>query len=205
MLRRLVERLRAAVEPDMLILANYGWNFNVRNPNPGGNHGSFFRISTHSVFMLAGAGVPTGLRVEQPYDSLNFAPTLLALLRRPVARYPAPPVGEVVVAINAACPCSAHAQNALSVGSGDTSFSVRTSTNSAASLRRLMIPPTRFRRTPSLERTSLYSERMSSVTSQVKVPSSSQCRRSEALGFSTARRDLNPATRRRVPMYRWRL
>src|ERR1700757_4132658 len=47
---------------------------------------------------------------------------------------------------------------------------------------------------PSLERTSLYSERMSSVTSQVKVPSSSQCRRSEALGFSTARRDLNPAT-----------
>jgi len=35
---------------------------------------------------------------------------------------------------------------------------------------------------------------MSSVTSQVKVPSSSQCRRNEALGFSTARRDLNPAT-----------
>jgi hypothetical protein len=40
-------------EPDMLILANYGWNFNVRNPNPGGNHGSFFRISAHFVFMLA--------------------------------------------------------------------------------------------------------------------------------------------------------
>jgi len=96
LLRRLAERLRAAVEPDMLILANYGWNFNVRNPNPGGNHGSFFRISTHSAFMLAGAGVPTGLRVAQPYDSLNFAPTLLGLLRRPVARYPAPPVGEVV-------------------------------------------------------------------------------------------------------------
>src|SRR5713226_9721094 len=35
---------------------------------------------------------------------------------------------------------------------------------------------------------------MSSVTSQVKVPPSSQCRRSEALGFSTARTDLNPAT-----------
>jgi hypothetical protein len=80
----------------MLILANYGWNFNVRNPNPGGNHGSFFRISTHSVFMLAGAGVPTGLRVEQPYDSINFVPTLEALLGRPVENYPAPPVGEVV-------------------------------------------------------------------------------------------------------------
>ena len=80
----------------MLILANYGWNFNVRNPNPGGNHGSFFRISTHSVFMLAGSDVPAGLRVEQPYDSLNFVPTLQALLGRPAATYPAPPVGEVV-------------------------------------------------------------------------------------------------------------
>jgi hypothetical protein len=96
LLRRLAERLRAAIEPDMLILANYGWNFNVRNPNPGGNHGSFFRISTHSVFMLAGADVPAGLRVEQPYDSLNFVPTLQALLGRPVERHPAPPVGEVV-------------------------------------------------------------------------------------------------------------
>ena len=96
--------------------------------------------------------------------------------------------------MNAACPCSAHAQNALSFGSGDTSLWPRTSTNSASSLSRLMISPTRFRRTPSLVRTPLYSETISSVTSQVKVPSSSQSRRSEALGFSTARRDLNPAT-----------
>jgi len=96
LLQRFTARLRAAVEPDMLILANYGWNFNVRNPNPGGNHGSFFRISTHSVFMLAGAGVPAGLRVEQPYDSLNFVPTLLALMGRPVEGYPAPPISEVV-------------------------------------------------------------------------------------------------------------
>jgi hypothetical protein len=95
-LRRFTARSRAAVEPDMMILANYGWNFNVRNPNPGGNHGSFFRISTHSVFMLAGAGVPVGLRVERPYDSLNFVPTLQALLLRPVGGYPAPPVTEIV-------------------------------------------------------------------------------------------------------------
>jgi hypothetical protein len=86
----------------MLIVANCGWNFNVRNPNPGGNHGSFFRISTHSVFMLAGAGVPAGLRVEQPYDSLNVAPTLLALLGRPVESYAAPPVVEVLPAARAA-------------------------------------------------------------------------------------------------------
>jgi hypothetical protein len=96
LLLRFTARVRAAVEPDMLILANYGWNFNVRNPNPGGNHGSFFRISTHSVFMLAGADVPAGLRVERPYDSLNFVPTLQALLGCPVESYPAPPVREVV-------------------------------------------------------------------------------------------------------------
>jgi hypothetical protein len=98
LLQQFTARLRAAVEPDMLILANYGWNFNVRNPNPGGNHGSFFRISTHSVFMLAGANVPAGLRVEQPYDSLNFVPTLQALLGRPVESYPAPPISEAVLA-----------------------------------------------------------------------------------------------------------
>jgi type I phosphodiesterase/nucleotide pyrophosphatase len=46
LLQRFTVRHRAAVEPDMLILTNYGWNFNVRNPNPGGNYGSFFRIST---------------------------------------------------------------------------------------------------------------------------------------------------------------
>ena len=54
------------------------WNFNVRFPNPGGNHGSFFRISTHSVWMTAGAGVPVR-ELEEPYDSLNFASTVLTL------------------------------------------------------------------------------------------------------------------------------
>jgi hypothetical protein len=72
-----------ATEPDLLVLANYGWNFNVRSFNPGGNHGSFFRISTHSVLMFAGAGVPAGLRIEEPYDSLNFVPAALACWARP--------------------------------------------------------------------------------------------------------------------------
>jgi hypothetical protein len=44
----------------------------VRFPNPGGNHGGFFRISTHSVWMLVRV-------VIEPYDSLNFAPTILSL------------------------------------------------------------------------------------------------------------------------------
>ncbi len=57
-----------------------------------------------------------------------------------------------------------------------------------------MTLPTRFRRTPSLVRTSLYSEMMSSLTSQVKVACSSQSRSKDALGFWTALQDLNPAT-----------
>lgn len=82
LLRRFRERQRVLVESDLLILANDHWNFDVRGFNPGGNHGSFFRISTHSTLMLAGGDatrIPRGLSVEEPYDSLSFMPTLLAL------------------------------------------------------------------------------------------------------------------------------
>jgi hypothetical protein len=81
-MRRFAQRKRDLVEPDMLIVANDHWNFDVRGFNPGGNHGSFFRVSTHSVFMVAGGantGVPQSRTVETPYDSLSFVPTLLAL------------------------------------------------------------------------------------------------------------------------------
>src|SRR5258708_6778534 len=70
------------VETDMLIVANNHWNFDVRGFNPGGNHGSFFRISTHSTLMFAGGertGIPRGLAVSEPYDSLSVAPTIFAL------------------------------------------------------------------------------------------------------------------------------
>ena len=66
----------------MLIVANNHWNFDVRGFNPGGNHGSFFRISTHSTFMIAGGqntNIPRALDITTPYDSLSFVPTLLAL------------------------------------------------------------------------------------------------------------------------------
>lgn len=69
----------------MLILANDHWNFDVRGFNPGGNHGSFFRVSTNSTFMIAGGkstGIPRGLAVEEPYDSLSFAPTILRLMNK---------------------------------------------------------------------------------------------------------------------------
>jgi hypothetical protein len=82
LLRRFRERQRILVESDLLILANDHWNFDVRGFNPGGNHGSFFRVSTHSTLMFAGGDatrIPRGLSVEEPYDSLSLMPTLLAL------------------------------------------------------------------------------------------------------------------------------
>ena len=63
LLRRLLRRQRENIEADLLVVASDHWNFDVRGFNPGGNHGSFFRISTHSTFMLAGGdktGVPHG-------------------------------------------------------------------------------------------------------------------------------------------------
>jgi len=80
--RRFLRRQRELIETDLLLVANNYWNFDVRGFNPGGNHGSFFRISTHSTLMLAGGartGIPRALVVEEPYDSLSFVPTVLAL------------------------------------------------------------------------------------------------------------------------------
>jgi len=82
LMREFARRKRELVEPDMLIVANDHWNFDVRGFNPGGNHGSFFRISTHSTFMVSGGaqtGVPQSLNIDTPYDSLSFVPTVLAL------------------------------------------------------------------------------------------------------------------------------
>ena len=80
--RRFLRRQRVLAETDLLVLANNHWNFDVRGFNPGGNHGSFFRNSTHSTLMFAGGAntsVPRGKVVTEPYDSLSFAPTLLTL------------------------------------------------------------------------------------------------------------------------------
>jgi len=85
LVRRLRNRQRRLTTPDLLIMASDHWNFNVIDFNPGGNHGSFFRISSHSVLMMAGGyktGIPRGLTVSKPYDSLSFVPTVLALLGR---------------------------------------------------------------------------------------------------------------------------
>jgi hypothetical protein len=106
-------RKRELVEPEMLIVAQDHWNFDVRGFNPGGNHGSFFRISTHSVFMVAGGrntNIPRALDINEPYDSLSFVPTLLALTgdlrddnepvptlrERGYSRFPGPVVREMM-------------------------------------------------------------------------------------------------------------
>jgi hypothetical protein len=81
-LLRYERRRRALVTADFHVFAADGWNFNARNFNPGGNHGGFFRISTHSVWMMAGAGIPK-CQVTAPYDSLNFASTILSLVGKP--------------------------------------------------------------------------------------------------------------------------
>ncbi len=81
-LLRYERRRRELVQADLHLFAADHWNFNSRFPNPGGNHGSFLRISTHSVWMMAGAGVTAGRR-EEPVDSLDFARVVLELMRIP--------------------------------------------------------------------------------------------------------------------------
>jgi hypothetical protein len=88
---RFERRRRALVQADFHLFAADHWNFNARNFNPGGNHGSFLRISTHSVWMMEGPGVPTHHRIEIPYDSLNFASTVLSVAHR------TPPMPDRVV------------------------------------------------------------------------------------------------------------
>jgi len=100
LLRRFKLRKRRLAQPDFLIFANDHWNFNVRGFNPGGNHGSFLRISSHSVLMLAGGeqtGIPKNFVIEEPYDSLSFVPTLLSLMGLPDASHlPGKPIQELL-------------------------------------------------------------------------------------------------------------
>jgi hypothetical protein len=93
------DRRRALRRTDLLVFSNDHWNFNVRGFNPGGNHGSFFQISTHSVLMFAGGketGIPHGLHVKTPYDSLSLVPTILALMGTPEPSLPGPVIQEVL-------------------------------------------------------------------------------------------------------------
>ncbi len=101
LIARFKARRRRLAEPDFIIFANDHWNFNVRGFNPGGNHGSLLRISTHSVLMLAGGdetGIPRQLVVNEPYDSLSFVPTILNLmgLHQEASQLPGRPIRELM-------------------------------------------------------------------------------------------------------------
>jgi hypothetical protein len=94
-----LERKRELRSFDMIVFASDHWNFNVRSFNPGGNHGSFFRVSTHSVLLFAGGdqtGIPKSLRVSQPYDSLSLVPTILTLMGKPDKTLPGPAISEIM-------------------------------------------------------------------------------------------------------------
>ncbi len=96
-----LERKRRLRRTDLLVLASPHWNFNARAFNPGGNHGSFYRASTHSVLLVAGGrstGISRGRHVETPYDSLSFAPTILALMGRDEPDLPGPVIEELMTA-----------------------------------------------------------------------------------------------------------
>ncbi|MEW5976073.1 MAG: alkaline phosphatase family protein [Acidobacteriota bacterium] len=103
LVRRFYWRKRQASQPDLIVFANNHWNFNVRGFNPGGNHGSFFQLSTHATLMLAGGartGIPRGLVVDTPYDSLSVVPTLVRLMgmssEKRFRGLPGPPIAEVI-------------------------------------------------------------------------------------------------------------
>ena len=89
---------RALVAPDLEVFASDHWNFDVRNFNSGGNHGSFLRESTHSVLLFSGGantGIPRAISVTTPHDSLDFVPTILKLMNLPSASLPGAPIMEV--------------------------------------------------------------------------------------------------------------
>ncbi|HTW66978.1 MAG TPA: alkaline phosphatase family protein [Bryobacteraceae bacterium] len=106
LLARFNQRRRQLAQPDFLIFANDHWNFNIRNFNPGGNHGSMLRASTHAILLFAGGadtGVPQHLEVQEPYDSLSFVPTILELMGRhaDAAKLPGRPIREILPAQSA--------------------------------------------------------------------------------------------------------
>jgi len=103
LLARFNQRRRRLAEPDFIIFANDHWNFNVRNFNPGGNHGSFLRASTHAILLFAGGadtGVPHHQEIQEPYDSLSFVPTILELMGKhaDAAKLPGHAIQEVLPA-----------------------------------------------------------------------------------------------------------
>ncbi len=81
LVRRFELRRREAVATDVFLHANPHWNFDLKDFNPGGNHGGFGRASMHGTFWLHG-GQQTRIRpgplvIDAPFEGLDVVPTLL--------------------------------------------------------------------------------------------------------------------------------
>jgi hypothetical protein len=99
---------RALVLPDFIVFARNHWNFNTRGFNPGGNHGGFFRESTRAVLLMRGGaatGVRQGVVADEPYDTLSFVPTVLALMGQCDQSLPGTIVREVGTWRSGGDPC----------------------------------------------------------------------------------------------------
>ncbi len=101
LLARFNQRRRRLAQPDFVIFANDHWNFNVRNFNPGGNHGSFLRASTHGILLFAGGadtGIPRQQQVERRTMATGFVPAILDLIgmHADAAKLPGRPIEEVL-------------------------------------------------------------------------------------------------------------
>ncbi len=80
LLRRLELRRRDAMQADLFVHAAPHWNFDVKDFNPGGNHGGFGHQSMKAVFWMNGGSATHAaagpLVVTDALDGLDFAPTV---------------------------------------------------------------------------------------------------------------------------------
>jgi len=147
----------------------------------------------HSIFVIRSRmGPPVRMGRNLIYARRCLGATTLALRRS---------CGKSLgfrVTMKSALPCSLQWQKGSSPGSGEISIDERSFISSARSRIRLMTRPIRFRRTPRRFKTSLYSSKISSVTSQMKLPLSAHFWRTSALGFRPgtkgSRKPAMPAT-----------
>jgi hypothetical protein len=68
---------------DLTVVASQGWNFGAGAHRPGVDHGGPHRDARHVPFLIAGPGLPRGVRVTRPVRTLDILPTILELARIP--------------------------------------------------------------------------------------------------------------------------
>jgi len=69
--------LRSRFVPDFVVTPARGWELDTHLGNTT-QHGGLRRASTHVPFLLCGAGIPKGYRLDEPMLLIDLAPTILA-------------------------------------------------------------------------------------------------------------------------------